>query len=414
MSIDHTRHMQARSQPYPGCNPDWVGAVSTTPAFVYDEARLLKNLELLNQIRSGGGCRVLYSVKAFPFAGLLKRIRGLVDGFSVSSLFEARLGHEVLDGAGTLHITTPGFQAQEMAEIGRLCDYVSFNSLNQLSRLAPHIDGAASAGLRINPQLSFLDDPRYDPCRPYSKLGAPLPQVVDSCQANGIAAGIGGLHFHSHFGSRSCTPLLTSVRHIEAHLPQLVRNIDWVNLGGGYLFSEEGDLNALRHIVDHINTTWGAEVFIEPGKAIIENTGFLVSSVIDTFVSDGKNIAVLDTSVNHLPEVFEYQTRPELLGQPVIGAHAVTLAGGTCLSGDLFGDYRFPRPLEIGDRVVFRDVGAYSLIKASRFNGHNLPSIHFLRGNGKVELLKQYGYEDYHRQWSDLRPARQPSQSGAE
>jgi carboxynorspermidine decarboxylase len=113
---------------------------------------------------------------------------------------------------------------------------------------------------------------------------------------------------------------------------------------------------------------------------------------------------VLDTSVNHLPEVFEYQTRPALLDEATDGDQVVTLAGCTCLSGDLFGEYRFARPPAIGDRVAFRNVGAYSLIKASRFNGHNLPSIHALGTDGAVRLLKAYGYEDYHRQWGDRPP----------
>jgi carboxynorspermidine decarboxylase len=38
---------------------------------------------------------------------------------------------------------------------------------------------------------------------------------------------------------------------------------------------------------------------------VVEETGYLVASVLDTFESDGRVIAVLDTSVNHLPEVFE-------------------------------------------------------------------------------------------------------------
>lgn len=385
---------------------DWVGAVTATPAFVYDEQRLSSNLALLDGVRSHSGCQVLYSIKAFPFAGLLRHIRGQVDGFSVSSLFEARLAREVLDGEGTIHITTPGFLPKEMPEIGRLCDHVSFNSLNQLSRFAAFVGGGAAAGLRINPQLSFLDDPRYDPCRPGSKLGVPLNQVVESCRTSGIAAAIGGLHFHNHHASRSFQPLQASVRHIEAHLPELVHRIGWVNLGGGYLFREARDLDPLCEIVEQIRTRWGARVFFEPGKAIVDEAGYLVASVIDTFVSDGRAIAVLDTSVNHLPEVFEYQTRPVLLDEQTDGDCTVTLAGCTCLSGDLFGEYRFTRPLEIGDRVAFRKVGAYSLIKASRFNGHNLPSIHALDAHGGVRLLKAYGYEDYHRQWSDGAPLR--------
>jgi carboxynorspermidine decarboxylase len=392
----------------------WFDELSTTPGFVFDERRLNQNLALLERIRTISGCRMLYSIKACPFTGLLKRMRDKVDGFSVSSLFEARLAREVLAGAGSLHITTPGLLRDEMAEIGDLCDHVSFNSLSQLQRFTFLLGGRASIGLRINPQLSFLQDPRYDPCRPHSKLGVPLPQVVEHWRTGKLSSGaLDGLHLHTNFGCSSFTPLQTTVAHLQAQLPQLVDEIEWVNLGGGYLLQASNDLRTLYAVIDRIRTAWGAQVYLEPGKAVVDDAGLLVASVIDTFESDGKAIAVLDTSVNHLPEVFEYQRSPRLLNDQPDGEHAVTLAGCTCLSGDLFGEYRFSHPLRINDRVVFEKVGAYSLIKASRFNGHNLPSIHLLGENGEARLMKSYDYDDYRQQWSESEATHELSKTGA-
>lgn len=391
---------------------DWIEALPSTPSFVFDEKRLAQNLALLDDIRSASACRVLYSIKAFPFMGLLKRMRGLVDGFSVSSLFEARLAREALAGAGSLHITTPGLRREEMSEIGELCDYVSFNSLNQFERLPFLLGGRAKTGLRINPQLSFLEDPRYDPCCRHSKLGVPLPQVVEGWRSGRLtASSISGLHLHTNFCASSFDSLHTTVEHLEAHLPQLVHETEWVNLGGGYLFQASNDLERLLTTIDHIQTDWKARVYLEPGKSVVDDAGVLIASVIDTFESEGKSIAVLDTSVNHLPEVFEYQKRPQLLDERTDGPCTMTLAGCTCLSGDLFGEYRFSRALEINDRVVFKNVGAYSLIKASRFNGYNLPSIYFLGDNGALTLMKAYDYDDYRRQWSEDEPAQQASKT---
>jgi carboxynorspermidine decarboxylase len=393
---------------------EWIGRLQATPAFVFDETRLIHNLSLLKGIRSASGCRILYSIKACPFEGLLKRMLGLVDGFSVSSLFEARLAHEVLAGDGMLHITSPGLRRDELAEIADLCDMVSFNSLNQLERLALSCAGRAGVGLRINPRLSFLQDPRYDPCRVHSKLGVSLPQVAAQWRSGRLSAsGLSGLHLHTNFASTSFAPLETTVAHIETHLPQLVKEIDWVNLGGGYLFQASNDLQTLLSIIDHIHRVWDVQVYLEPGKAVVDDAGLLVASVIDTFESDAKTIAVLDTSVSHLPEVFEYQSPPQLLEESAEGSCKVTLAGSTCLSGDLFGEYRFARPLEINDRVVFKNVGAYSLIKASWFNGHNLPSIHLLGDDGVPTLMREYDYDDFRRLWSGTEAVRHSSKSGA-
>ncbi len=380
---------------------NWIDGLPTTPAFVYDERRLQENLDQLKRIRAASGCRILYSIKASPFTGLLHRIQEAVDGFSVSSLFEARLAREVIGKDGRLHITTPGFRRDEISEIGALCDHVSFNSIGQLQRFSFLLGGKAEVGLRINPQLSFADDQRYDPCRPQSKLGVPLNQLVTLWQKEALSSdSLRGLHLHTNFSADNFEPLRETVMHIEAHLPELVRGIDWINLGGGYLFNSSSDLAPLLSTIDYIQKNWQAEVILEPGKAVVGDAGMLVTSVIDRFDSDGSTIAVLDSSVNHLPEVFEYQRRPHL-GFPAAGEDPVVLAGSTCLSGDLFGEFHLKQPLKINDRLVFEKVGAYSLIKASRFNGQNLPSIYFLDQERRVQLMKTYEYDDYHRQWRD-------------
>jgi carboxynorspermidine decarboxylase len=124
----------------------------------------------------------------------------------------------------------------------------------------------------------------------------------------------------------------------------------------------------------------------------------LLTTVLDRFISDGKTVLILDTSVNHHPEVFEYQRKPALLDEDPQGSQSAILAGSTCLAGDLFGEYRFKQLPEVGEKLVFADVGAYSLIKASRFNGYALPAI-YLCQQGELSLVKNDDYSDYRRQW---------------
>lgn len=374
----------------------------TTPTFVYDENRLHQTFALLEQVRTNSGCKLLYSIKALPFAGILRLAAEYVDGLSVSSLFEARLAGEMLSGQGSIHITTPGLRPDEMAQVASLCDCVSFNSLPQWERLGQYVTGHASAGLRINPQLSFAADSRYDPCRPYSKLGVPLSQVKALSGWGSLQAyGIDGLHFHTAYGLRSFAPLHETVLHIERALGGMLRGLRWINLGGGYLFDRPDDLTGVSALVDRLREKWQVDVYFEPGKAMVGEAGYLVASVIDLYDSDGKTVAVLDTSVNHMPEVFEYQRRPELIGDAMSAPYPVLLAGCSCLAGDLFGEYCLPYPLRVGDRVVFRNVGAYSLIKANRFNGHNLPAIYAHDRAGRLRRMKSYDYADYRRQWTE-------------
>lgn len=370
-----------------------------TPALVYDESKALATVEILARLRETSGCGVLYSVKAFPFLPFICLVAPRLDGFSVSSLFEARLA--AMAGKGTLHMTTPGFVPAEIAEVGTLCRYVAFNSLEQFRRHAPRLGPSASAGLRVNPKISFLDDPRYDPCCPFSKLGVPVDVLERTLAGDGEFAGkVQGLHLHIAFSYRHFAPLALAVEKLESMLIPLLPSLAWINLGGGYLFDCEHDLDDLCRIVQGLRARHGVRVFFEPGKGVVGEAGYLVSTVIDLLESDGKRIAVLDTSVNHTPEAFEYQRRPQPDWQEPDDGHLLTLAGGTCLAGDVFGDYRVADPLQIGDRVVFRNMGAYTLVKASRFNGHNLPSIYAWDGKLAVRQMKQYSFADYLGQWT--------------
>lgn len=365
--------------------------ISVTPAFVLDLEQVVSSLHRLARLREASGCKVLYSIKALPLAGLLEMAAQIVDGFSVSSLFEAKLADEIGRGRGSIHLATPGIRADQFGELSEVCSHISFNSIGQFRQMTNESgSAAASLGLRINPKLSFVDDERYDPCRYASKLGVDL----DGLQS--IPVGIEGLHWHTVFGWPDFEPMSATLDKLRQRLPDGL-SLKWLNLGGGYLYDEIEVIQPFVDLLRHLTVAGVENVYIEPGKAVVGKAGYLVTSVIDRFVSDGKTVLVLDTSVNHLPEVFEYQIQPRLLEQQA-GMHSALLAGCTCLAGDLFGEYHFEVVPQIGDRLTFVDVGAYSLVKASRFNGQDLPAVYLLDG-GELRLYRRYDYQDYRRQW---------------
>ncbi len=362
------------------------------PAFVIDETNLRGQLDRLLQLRELSGCKILYSMKALPLQPIVEMAGKTLDGVSVSSLFEAKLAKELIGDNGSLHLTSPGLREAEFTELSRLCTHVSFNSISQWHRLSA-LGKNYSPGLRINPKLSFLNDERFDPCRHYSKLGVDI-DAVDSVNLKGSVEGI---HFHTVFSCRDFVPLFQTLELITERLLKHGNAFKWINLGGGYLFSQINDYRVFIETVRVLTQRYGLEVFIEPGKDVVGEAGFLVANIVDRFESGGKTVAILDTSVNHNPEVFEYQRKPDLW-RPETGIYRVILAGSTCLAGDVFGEYAFDRIPEVGEQIVFKNVGAYTLIKANRFNGYNLPEIYLWDGN-RINKLKQYDFLDYRRQW---------------
>ncbi|WP_432740732.1 carboxynorspermidine decarboxylase [Methylobacter sp. G7] len=369
-------------------------SVYSTPAFVVDEIEVTRTLAVLTELKNQCGCKVLYSIKALPFSPVMEMAKPWVDGFSVSSLFEARLADEVLAGQGSIHLTTPGIRPDELDELSSLCSHISFNSLPQYQRYAETAGAQSSIGLRVNPKLSFLHDQRFDPCRQHSKLGAAIDELSRSICLDQIQ----GLHIHNVFSATDFTPLIETIDMLQQYLGIGLAELEWLNIGGGYLLGQIEDHRPFVELVNKLKQDYAIEVYIEPGKAVVGQAGHLVATVLDSFVSDGVTVVILDTSVNHNPEVFEYQRQPELHEHDLDGQYTAILAGCTCLAGDVFGQYRFKKPLEVGDKVVFKHVGAYTLIKANRFNGYNLPDI-YLSNSLRVKKMKHYDYQDYRRQW---------------
>ncbi len=368
-----------------------------TPAFVYDEHRLATAARRIAGAASRCGCRLLYTLKPLSFVGALRVLAEHVAGFAAASAFEAALAREVLGPQGTVHLTSPGLRQGDLLSVRQSCNYISFNSLDQLVRYRPLLGTDISFGIRVNPQMSFVDDPRYDPCRPSSRLGVPLTDLVKAFAAEpAMFEGVAGLHFHSNCDSEDFTQLGRTLRHVHATLKSgLFERIRWLNLGGGYLFDSERSEEGLRRAVELPGGLEGVELFVEPGAALVREAGSVVATVLELMDSDGQTIAVLDTTVNHMPEVFEYQFEPDVLDHTDHGRFKYTLAGCSCLAGDVFGQYAFDYRLDVGARVVFTSAGAYSLVKAHMFNGINLPAVYARTPSGQLVLKKKYGYEDF-------------------
>ena len=374
-----------------------------TPAFIYDEAGILRLLGKGAEIRESSGCRLLFAVKSFCFRDALELMAPHLDGFAVSSLFEAKLARSVLRDRGTLHFTTAGLRPQDAADSGVLCDYFAFNSVNQLRSHRDVLHPAVQVGLRVNPELSFIGDARYDPCRPASRLGEPLStaaQILDEGDS------VSGLLLHTNCDATDFGQLETTVNKIRRGLgPRLEDGrLRWINLGGGYLFEDEYggdalDMTPLYRTIDFLQRGCSLETIIEPGAALIRTACYLVSTVLEIQTRSGGNTAILDTTVNHMPEAFEYQYEPDVLGHRDDADWACTLAGCTCLAGDVFGEYSFDHPLAVGDRVMFLNMGAYTLVKAHTFNGVNLPTIYALTSGGELLMKRRYTYDDFAARW---------------
>ena len=59
------------------------------------------------------------------------------------------------------------------------------------------------------------------------------------------------------------------------------------------------------------------------------------------------------------------------------------------------GRWQFDHELKVGENVIFEDMIHYTTVKTNMFNGITHPSLALAHTDGELEVLRQYGYEDY-------------------
>ena len=55
----------------------------------------------------------------------------------------------------------------------------------------------------------------------------------------------------------------------------------------------------------------------------------------------------------------------------------------------------FDQPLRRGTRSLLEDMALYTMVKTNTFNGMPLPAIALRHEDGSVEVVKEFGYEDF-------------------
>ena len=364
-----------------------------TPCYVVDEARLIKNLELLQRVQQEADCHILLAQKCFSMFRLYPLMGEYLAGTTASGIFEARLGHEEMGKEN--HVFAPAFRTEDMQELVQICDHIVFNSIAQLEKhRSIWQNSKASVGIRINPECSTQEAEHaiYDPCAVGSRLGVTLANFPEE-----LPEGVEGLHFHT-LCEQNSDDLITTFKAFEEKFGKFFGQLKWLNLGGGHHITRaDYDVEALIALVKYIRSTYGVDVYLEPGEAVALNAGYLVTEVLD-IVHNGLDVLILDASAAcHMPDVLEMPYRPPLhgAGEPGERTYPYRLAGPTCLAGDVIGDYSFDRPLAPGDRLTFCDMAIYSMVKNNTFNGMPLPGIALQRKDGSCELIKSFGYEDF-------------------
>ncbi|WP_033601581.1 carboxynorspermidine decarboxylase [Helicobacter pylori] len=393
-----------------------------TPCYVLESERLEKNANILEIVRQQSGAKILLALKGYAFWREFGILRKKLNGCCASGLYEAKLAFEEFGGRESqkeICVYSPAFKEAEINAILPLATSVIFNSFHQYTTYKDRILeknkqleklglSPIKMGLRINPLYSEVTPAIYNPCAKTSRLGIVPSEFEKGVKEHGLE-GVNGLHFHTHC-EQNADALCRTLEHVERHFKPYLEGMEWVNFGGGHhITRSDYDVNLLiQTIKDFKERYHNIEVILEPGEAIGWQCGFLIASVID-IVKNGQEIAILDASFSaHMPDCLEMPYRPSILkisienNEELIevekgenqGAFSYFLGGPTCLAGDFMGSFSFDTPLKRGDKILFKDMLHYTIVKNNSFNGVPLPSLAKIDEQG-FKILKNFSYEDY-------------------
>jgi len=358
-----------------------------TPYYLIDEVRLLENLEKIKHVRERSGAKSVLAQKCFSTWSVFPLMSKYMDGTTSSSLYEAKLGHERFGGETQAY--SVAFSEADVREARTFASKIIFNSISQLERFCDIAKGI-SIGLRANPGVSHSHYDLADPARKGSRLG-----VADKAAIERVADRISGLMFHVNCENASLPDLSRILGHIGREYGPLLRKMQWVSLGGGIAFTDEG--YPLDDFCDRLSAfagEHGVQVYLEPGDASVTMAGYLVTQVQDILEHDG-SIAIINAAVEtHMLDNLIYREDATIV-LPKGGSSRYTVAGNTCLAGDVWGTYDFPDKLAVGDFVIFDNAARYTMVKMNWFNGVQMPSIVVRRLDGRIELVREFAYDDF-------------------
>lgn len=359
-------------------------AVRTTPTLVIDLSVLERDFRAF---RTGfPGTRILYAAKANPHPAVVERLLALGADFEISSAGELRLLMQCGVPAQRIISSNP-VKTPALLKEGHAAGltHFAFDSTAEVEKIASLAPGA-KLSVRLNVPNIGSDWPLD------KKFG------VDADEAAGLMVyalerGLRpeGLTFHVGSQCRA----LESWRQAMGIARELW---DWcigrgvplkvINAGGGMPVEyDRDDIPSIAEVGAAVLCARNemfppeAELWLEPGRAVIGRAGVMLTSVVGSTMRGGKRWVYLDAGVFHgLAEAIG-GIRYRFLTNARGPLESCTVAGPSCDSMDVIAENIMLPPLRPGDLVAIPSAGAYTTAYASQFNGFDLPETVILDGD---------------------------------
>ncbi|WP_018625807.1 diaminopimelate decarboxylase [Niabella aurantiaca] len=375
-----------------------------TPVYVYNADKIEKQYQRLCQAFDGGRVKIFYAAKALTNLSVLRFIHKIGANADCSSINEVKLALQAGFEPSRVLYTSNGIHFSEIEEALHLGVFVNIDSLYNLQKLGEKYGSQYPVGVRLRPNIMAGGNLKISTGHDRSKFGIPveqLAQLQELVKTYGIR--IQNLHIHTGSDIKDADVFIKGIDvlfDIIPHFPDL-KSID---LGGGFKVAyREGDpvidIEALSRKVlaafDAHEAARNLEIWFEPGKFMVSESGYLVTSVNLLKETAATTFVSINSGFNHLirPMFYDAYHRIGNLTHPDGEQRPYSIVGNICETDTFAWDRPLPEVRE-GDLLVFYNAGAYGYEMASTFNSRFRPAEVIVRNGGARLIRKRDTLED--------------------
>ena len=358
-----------------------------TPFYFYDLELLEETLVRAKRAADKRGFHVHYAMKANFNDRLLSVIQS--HGFGADCVSGNEVQKAIDLGFAANNITFAGVGKSDKEIILSLKHGIftfnveSIQEIDVINELAGKLGVIANVSLRINPNIDANTHHYITTGLDENKFGVPTSELENAAavlrQADHIE--LVGLHFH--VGSQITDmnvfkSLCVKVNEWKNWFEERGTQIKVLNVGGGlgvdYQQPDQNpipDFETYFDIFDRfLERNAHQEVHFELGRALVAQSGSLITRVLYTKSGIKKNFLVVDAGMTELmrPALYQAYHKIESVFSEEESGTLYDVVGPICESSDCFGK-EVPLPkLERGDLIAIRTAGAYGEVMASRYN----------------------------------------------
>jgi len=373
-----------------------------TPFYLYSAKAIKDNFEQFCRVFKKINPLICFSVKSNSNPKILRILKGL------------GAGADVVSGGELLKVLNAGISPKKIvfSGVGKSTDELkmaikreillinaeSYSEIALINKLSKSSKRKTSIGLRLNPDIDAKTLGKISTGRAEDKFGLSKKKLLEVCKNLKEFKHIELNSLSVHIGSQILTdvPFKKTLKVIEEIIRKTKTHFKFIDLGGGFGISYSSKekrikLNDYSNLVNKFKKKYNCNIIFEPGRAIIGNTGVLVSKIQYIKNSSSKSFVIIDAGMNDF-------MRPALYGAyhsivPLIKSKSQSMknlefVGPICETSCKFSSYKKYYKIKEEDYIAILDVGAYGSVLSSNYNTKPLPA-EILIDNNHVKIIRK-------------------------